>query len=118
MIHVTAAAITVNCAISPVLASYTELANFHLEVVESKTGIKRVYQAFSVTPAVAGTQQSPSGTPGVVVFQNVDTPEDESMYLCSVYYASGADLDSSGVTINRIASGTVQKVNPVATVGI
>lgn len=115
MIYVTGSSITINCAIPSHLSAYTVQANFHAEVVETTTGIKRNYQAASVTPAVASSAEDPDGTPGLVVFNGVSVPEDESFYFCTVFYANNGDLDANGVEINRVSSGTFKKVTTTAT---
>lgn len=115
MIYVTNTVLPLQFVIPVKHAAKDQLLQYHLEVFQSKGGLKSNVPAATITPALPVSGLNPTGVPGLVTFPGVQLPE-EGIYLMSVYYASNADLDFPGVSLLRVGNATVQRVTPVTTI--
>lgn len=88
-------------------------ANYHCEVHNVSTGVKRNFAAGNVIAPTAPTVAVPAGVAGSVAFTGLATPTDGT-YILDVYYADAAGLDAASMT--KVGSTYVHRVTPVSAV--
>ena len=110
MLYTTLTAITSKYTIKPVNAAMNVQTQYHLEVTNISTGIKRMYAASALTAAVAPTTDN-SGTSGLVTFNSVSLPN-EGLFIINVFYSDTADLDVA-TSVTQLGSGVINRITSV-----
>ena len=106
MNYVTASTITLSYVIPVALYTNSVALQYHLEVNNVSTGVKKNIAAGTVVAAT-------TTVPGSVAFTAIPTPTDGS-YIMDVYYADNADLDAASIT--KVGTAHAHKVTAVGAV--
>ena len=107
MNYVTAATVNLSYVIPAAKAANSVALQYHCEVLNVHTGVRKNVAAGTVVAAVLGVSD------GSVAFTLLPTPTD-GPYIFSVFYADNADLDTASIT--KVGVARVQKITAVTAV--